>query len=239
NPAAERLTGWSIHEAYGRHLRDVFQVVDPEAHVALLDPVTRCLAEGRFVEFPGERLLMPRASHPISIRDSASPIVNRQGRTVGAVLAFKDVTELRDMEREHSFLTTHDPLTGLFNRRALEARVEAAVTDVRAGSPPASLLLIDIDQFALINDTSGHFAGDQVLKSVAEAITARIPAEAMASRLGGDDFAILLPGVHAEGALGIAQEIRQAIETTRLLFDGRPAEVTLSIGLHTIVESTL
>src|SRR5690606_27886737 len=73
NPAAERLTGWPIHEAYGKHLRDVFQVVDPDTHTMLLDPVTRCLAEGRYVEFPGERMLQPRDGHPVAVRDSASP----------------------------------------------------------------------------------------------------------------------------------------------------------------------
>ncbi|KAB2963472.1 MAG: EAL domain-containing protein [Thermoanaerobaculia bacterium] len=239
NPAAERLTGWSIHEAYGRHLRDVFQVVDPEAHMALLDPVTRCLAEGRYVEFPGERLLMPRASHPVAVRDSASPIVNRQGRTVGAVLAFKDVTELREMEHEHSFLTTHDPLTGLLNRRSLERQVEVAAVEARAGRDKSALLLLDVDQFHLVNDTCGHFAGDQVLKAVAGAIAARSPAAATAGRLGADEFAVILPATRPEAALEVAHGIREAIESAPLVFEGRPTSITVSIGMFTLGETTL
>ena len=161
NPAAERLTGWPIHEAYGKHLRDVFQVIDPETHTMLLDPVTRCLAEGRYVEFPGERMLQPRDGLPVAVRDSASPIVSRQGRTVGAVLAFKDVSELRQMERERSFLSTHDPLTGLLNRKTFEEEVERVVRRVRDGGPAQAVLFLDLDQFKMINDSSGHFAGDE------------------------------------------------------------------------------
>ncbi|KAB2966725.1 MAG: PAS domain S-box protein, partial [Thermoanaerobaculia bacterium] len=238
NPAAERLTGWSIHEAYGRHLRDVFQVVDPETHTALLDPVTRCLAEGRFVEFPGERLLLPRTGHPVAVRDSASPIVNRQGRTVGAVLAFKDVTELRHMERERSFLSTHDPLTGLLNRACFEERVERGVADARAEHLPQSLLLVDIDQFQLINDSCGHFAGDQVLKFAADLVSGHLPAGTAVARLGGDEFAALLPGVAPAHALESAQAIRRAFEDTRFVWEGRSFEVTASVGVAGIHDAT-
>jgi len=238
NPAAERLTGWSINEAYGRHLRDVFQVVDPETHTALLDPVTRCLAEGRFVEFPGERLLLPRAGHPVAVRDSASPIVNRQGRTVGAVLAFKDITDLRHMERERSFLSTHDPLTGLLNRASFEERVERAVLDIRAEHLPQSLLLVDIDQFQLINDSCGHFAGDQVLKFAGDLVQRHLPSGTPLARLGGDEFAALLPGVAPAQALESAQEVRHALEETRFVWEGRSFEITASVGVAGIHETT-
>jgi diguanylate cyclase (GGDEF)-like protein/PAS domain S-box-containing protein len=234
NPAAERLTGWSIHEAYGRHLRDVFQVVDPETHTALLDPVTRCLAEGRFVEFPGERLLLPRTGHPVAIRDSASPIVNRQGRTVGAVLAFKDVSELRHMERERSFLTTHDPLTGLLNRRSFEEQVERAVGENRDDGRPHSLLLLDVDQFHLINDSCGHFAGDQALQAIAGTLGRRLPAGAPAARLGGDEFAALLPGLDSGAALDTAEQIRRDVEATRFAWEGRTFDLTASIGVASV-----
>jgi len=234
NPAAERLTGWAIHESYGRHLRDVFQVVDPDTHTALLDPVTRCLAEGRFVEFPGDRLLLPRTGHPVAIRDSASPIVNRQGRTVGAVLAFKDISELRHMERERSFLTTHDPLTGLLNRRSFEERVESAVEECREQERAHTLLLLDIDQFRLINDSCGHFAGDQALQAIAGTLTRRLPGGAVAGRLGGDEFAALLPELGGGDALETAEQIRREIETTRFSWEGRTFDLTASIGLASL-----
>ena len=238
NPAAERLTGWPIHEAYGRHLRDVFQVVDPETHTALLDPVTRCLAEGRLVEFPGERLLLPRSGHPAVVRDSAAPIVNRQGRTVGAVLAFKDISELRHMEREHSFLTTHDPLTGLLNRRSFEERVAGAVAEAHAERRTHSLLLADLDHFQLVNETCGHFAGDQALRGVAEVLRAGVPAEAELARLGADEFAALLPDTPPSEALALGARLLAALEQLGFSWEGRPVELSAAIGVAAISSTT-
>ncbi|HSM13717.1 MAG TPA: EAL domain-containing protein [Thermoanaerobaculia bacterium] len=239
NPAAERLTHWTIHEAYGRHLRDVFQVVDPETHTALLDPVTRCLAEGRYVEFPGERILLPRSGHPIAIRDSASPIVNRQGRTVGGLLAFKDVSELRQMERERSFLSSHDPLTGLLNRTSFEELVGEAVAEARAESLQHWLLFVDLDQFQLINDTCGHLAGDQALKSAAEQLQRSLPTAATTARHGGDEFVALLRSCDREHALAVAEDLREAFAERRFTWEDRSFETRISIGLAAIGDQTL
>lgn len=238
NPAAERSTGWPIHEAYGKHLRDVFQVIDPDTHTMLLDPVTRCLAEGRYVEFPGERLLQPRDGHPVAVRDSASPIVNRQGRTVGAVLAFKDVTELRQMERERSFMSTHDPLTGLLNRRTFEEEVERAVRRARERRSPQAVFFLDLDQFKLINDTCGHFAGDELLKLTVERLLARLPAGAVFARIGGDEFAALLADSRPAAALELGYGLKRALEQSRFSWEDRVFEISASIGVATIGPDT-
>ena len=238
NPAAERLTGWPIHEAYGKHLRDIFRIVDPESQTALLDPVTRCLSEGRYIEFPGERMLQPRTGHPIAVRDSASPIFNRQGRTVGAVLAFKDVTELRTMERERSFLSTHDPLTGLLNRESFEEEVERAVERARSQRRVHSLLLVEVDQFQLLLDTCGHFAGDESLKHVAERLQSRIPAGALLSRIGTAEFAVLLIDMPPARAHELARGVAEALVRAPYRWQDRPFELTASIGLAAVTETT-
>jgi len=238
NPAAERLTGWPIHEAYGQPLRDVFQVIDPETHTMLLDPVTRCLAEGRYIEFPGERMLQPRDGQPVAVRDSASPIVSRQGRTVGAVLAFKDVSELRQMERERSFLSTHDPLTGLLNRRAFEEEVERAVRQVRDRGRAQAVIFLDLDQFKTINDSSGHFAGDELLKLVAERLRERVTAARALARIGADEFAALVPDAGEERALEAASELKSALERSRFSWEDRVFEISASIGVATATPAT-
>jgi len=236
NPAAERLTGWPIHEAYGKHLRDIFRIVDPESHTALLDPVTRCLSEGRYIEFPGERMLEPRAGHPIAVRDSASPIFNRQGRTVGAVLAFKDVTELRTMERERSFLSTHDPLTGLLNRRSFEEEVERAVVSSRVQRRVHSLVLAEVDQFQLLLDTCGHFAGDEALKHVAELLQSRMPSGATLARLGTAEFAALLVDVAPGRALEFARGLGDTLARAPYRWQDRPFDLTAAIGVAAITD---
>jgi diguanylate cyclase (GGDEF)-like protein/PAS domain S-box-containing protein len=238
NPAAERLTGWPIHEAYGKHIRDVFKVVEPETHAALLDPVSRCLAEGRYVEFPGERLLQPRAGHPIAVADSASPIFNRQGRTVGAVLAFKDVTELRTMERERSFLTTHDPLTGLLNRRSFEAEVSHAVESARGQSRQHALLIGELDQYQLLLDTCGHFAADEALKQFADRLQARLPTGSSLARIGTNEFAALLGDLPIARAIELARELAHNLRRTPLRWQDRPFELSAAIGVAAITDAT-
>lgn len=238
NPAAERLTGWPIHEAYGKHLRDVFQVIDPETHTMLLDPVTRCLAEGRYVEFPGERMLQPRDGQPVAVRDSASPIVSRQGRTVGAVLAFKDVSELRQMEQERSFLSTHDPLTGLLNRKTFEEEVERAVRQVRDDGPAQAVIFLDLDQFKTINDSSGHFAGDELLKLVGERLRGQVTAARALARIGADEFAALVEDADDERALEAARALKAALERARFSWEDRVFEMSVSIGVATATAAT-
>jgi diguanylate cyclase (GGDEF)-like protein/PAS domain S-box-containing protein len=239
NPAAERLSGWPIHEAYGRHIRDVFKVVEPETHAALLDPISRCLAEGRYVEFPGERLLEPRTGHPIAVADSASPIFNRQGRTVGAVLAFKDVTELRTMEREKSFLATHDPLTGLLNRRSFEAEVDRAVESARGQRRQHALLIAELDQFQLLLDTYGHFAADEALKQFADRFQSRLPPGSAIARIGTNEFAALLADQPIAKGLELARDLGEALRKAPLRWQERPFDLTAAIGVAAVSDLTV
>ncbi len=228
NPSAERLTGWPLRETYGRHIRDVVSVVDPETRTPLLDPVGRCLAEGRVVEYPGDRLLQPRSGHPIAVRDSAAPILDRRGRTVGAVLVLRDISELRQMERERLFLTTHDPLTHLLNRQAFELRLDEAVHKALAQQSPLAVVLLDVDQFKLINDSCGHFAGDNLLKLVATTLRSVVPPNAPIARLGEDEFAVFLL---ASDPVPIAERIRYAFSPLKYQWKERRFELTASIGI--------
>ncbi|MFN7942097.1 MAG: EAL domain-containing protein [Thermoanaerobaculia bacterium] len=238
NPAAERLTGWRLHEAYGRHLREVFQVVDPATHTLLLDPVTRCLAEGRYVEFPGERMLQPRNGGPLPVRDSASPILNRNGRATGAVLAFKDISELRSIEQERSFFSKHDPLTGLLNRQAFEDEVESAVASAKQSDLVHVVGYLDLDQFRLINDTCGHFVGDELLKQVVQRLAARLGEDDLLARLGGDEFGFLFRATSLPGALLKAQELRRALQESRFSWQDRVFEILASVGLVPVTEES-
>lgn len=128
-----------------------------------------------------------------------------------------------------------DPLTGLNNRRGLERRADEL--HLRAGGlAGASLLLADIDHFKTINDNYGHLAGDKVIRSVAQIIRANIKGRDIAARLGGEEFAVLLPQTTAEGAAALAEQIRKAVARARIRRAGRDEEagrITLSIGVAT------
>ena len=167
-------------------------MVDEITRQPLADPVARCLAEGRVVESPGHAVLVSRDGKEYSVRDSAAPIYDRSGAALGAVLVFKDVTQLRGMEREMVYLASHDALTGLINRREFEVRLKRAIRGARAERRQHVLLYLDLDEFKVVNDTCGHLAGDEMLKQVTALLRSRVRRSDVLARLGGDEFGVLL-----------------------------------------------
>lgn len=237
NAVAERMTGWAGKSAAGRPLADVYRVIDEATRKPLADPLGVCLGQRRVVELPGSSLLVRRDGREFAIQDSASPIVTADGRLTGAVLVFRDVTHERGMEREVSFLVTHDPLTGLINRHELERRVERVRDRSERGiGGKFAVCCLDLDEFKLVNDTCGYLAGDQLLQQLAERLAAAIPAGATLARLGGDEFAVLLENTEPGRARLVAESLRDVVRGVRFEWDGRPFTVSASIGLVPHVE---
>ncbi|MEN5236833.1 MULTISPECIES: GGDEF domain-containing protein [Pseudomonas] len=128
-------------------------------------------------------------------------------------------------------LAARDPLTALYNRRALEVRAPALFKDV-APERPGALLLIDIDHFKLVNDLHGHGAGDRLLIALSEMIRALLPERSIAARLGGDEFVILLADASRGRIEALAGALRQQFQHTAAHTCATPEAVTLSIGAH-------
>ncbi len=231
NPVAEALTGWRLAEAYGRPVKEIFGIVDADTRAPLGDTVSQCLREVRTVAPPGNRLLLRPDGAEFAVRDSASPIRSRRGDTVGAVLVFKDVTELRGMEREMTYLASYDPLTGLLNRRAFEQRLERALAAMRDEGRPAALCYLDLDEFKVINDTCGHVAGDEMLKQIAALLQWRVPERVSLARLGGDEFGVLIEDRAIEEARQVAEALHREVTSFRFTWHGRTFETHASIGL--------
>ena len=230
NPVAEKLTGRRAEEALGRPLAEVFQVIDEMTRTPLADPVRRCLDEGRVVETPGHALLVSADGQEYSVRDSAAPIHDPDGTAVGAVVVFKDVTQLRGMEREMIYLASHDALTGLINRREFELRLKRAIRNARADGRQHVLLYLDLDEFKAINDTCGHLAGDEMLQQVSALLRTRVRKSDSLARLGGDEFGVLLEDCPIDQARQIAEEIRRTIREFRFRCKEQIFEVGVSIG---------
>lgn len=138
-------------------------------------------------------------------------------------------TERYRREKQIARLAARDPLTALYNRRALEMRAPPLLNGVSAARPGA-LLLIDIDNFKLINDLYGHTAGDRLLISLSEMIRAVLPKDALAARLGGDEFLILLSNASSERIEALASALREQFYLATSQTFATPQAVTLSIG---------
>lgn len=231
NPVAERLTGWSASEAVGKPLEEIFQIVDELTRKPLENPVDLCFRKGRVIELADPALLLRRDGQDFAIRDTVSPMLDDRGKPTGAVLVFKDVTELRGMEREMAYLAHHDPLTGLLNRREFGRVLEAHLETLEPEGTMHALLHLDLDGFKLVNDTLGPVAGDEMLRRIADLLSADLePRDAMA-RVGSDEFAVLFTHVSAEEARERAEHLRNGIEALRFPWRDRTMQLTTSIGL--------
>nr|WP_314526328.1 GGDEF domain-containing protein [uncultured Pseudomonas sp.] len=138
-------------------------------------------------------------------------------------------TERYRREKRMARLAARDPLTALYNRRALEVRSPRLLGEV-ASTRPGALLLIDIDNFKLVNDLYGHTAGDRLLVTLSEIIRSVLPDGALAARLGGDEFVIVLNNASSERIVGLGSTLRDQFQQVAAQTFTTPAAVTLSIG---------
>ncbi len=140
-------------------------------------------------------------------------------------------TERYRREKHIARLAARDPLTALYNRRALEVRATRLLDDVSPARPGA-LLLIDIDNFKQVNDLYGHTAGDRLLVTLSEMIRSVLPEGALAARLGGDEFVILLRNASNEQIVGLGSALREQFHHAAAQSFATPEAVTLSIGAN-------
>ncbi|MEA5465005.1 EAL domain-containing protein [Leptothoe sp. PORK10 BA2] len=231
NPVAETMTGWTTQTAHGRPLVQVFNVINETTREPALNPVDRVLSSGLVTGLANHTVLVRRDGQEFSIEDSAAPILNRQKRLIGVVMVFHDVTQSRSMARELSWQASHDSLTGLHNRRYFETELAVMVTTAVQQNQHHVLCYLDLDQFKVVNDTSGHLAGDELLRQLARLLKRHIRAADRVARLGGDEFGILLTQCPMDQAVNIAEELRQAIADYPFIWQDRVFRVGVSIGL--------
>jgi diguanylate cyclase (GGDEF)-like protein/PAS domain S-box-containing protein len=232
NPAAETLTGSSAREAVGKLLQEIVGLCEEADRRPLTDPVRQTLATGAQVNLSRRALLLSRANGTErSIELSASPIRAASGELTGTVLLLHDVTEMRGLARQMSYQATHDALTGLVNRREFERRATEAIESGHRGDGQHVLCYLDLDRFKVVNDTSGHLAGDSMLREVAKILRDAVRDSDTVGRLGGDEFGMLLIGCPLEKARQIADDVCRAVGEYRFVWKDRIFNIGVSIGL--------
>ncbi len=142
-----------------------------------------------------------------------------------------DITERLGVESRLAWLSDHDTLTGLLNRRRFQEELELIVTAARRHNKTGALLFIDLDHFKYINDTSGHHTGDALLKAVGKVLSNNIEAADVVARLDGDEFAILVRDTDPEGAVQAAADIEQALHNLSFMAGNQALQISASIGI--------
>ncbi|HVY82672.1 MAG TPA: EAL domain-containing protein [Steroidobacteraceae bacterium] len=232
NAAAENLIGVEAGNAIGKLLEEVIGLVDETDRRLLSDPVKQALTTGAPVNLSRRALLLSKTNgSERSIELSASPIRDADREVTGAVILLHDVTELRGLARQMSYQATHDALTGLVNRREFERRLEEAVESGHRGDGQHVLCYIDLDRFKVVNDTSGHLAGDSMLREVAKLLRDAVRDSDTVARLGGDEFGMLLIGCPLEKARQIADDVCRAVADYRFVWKDRIFNIGTSVGL--------
>lgn len=202
NLAAEAVLKYSSGELLGRKLDELFT---PRQRATLTNQFeTRKKGESSTYELTyraptGEKHLL---------MVTATPRFDSKGSFVGSFAVIRDITERKLVEENLRYRSTHDALTGLYNRFFFDEELSRLEENHRQ---PISMLMIDLDGLKAINDTQGHFTGDEVLRRAAQLVRACLRGEDLVARLGGDEFAVLLPNTRPTGMERIIQRIRRLL----------------------------
>ena len=231
NPVAERLTGWVAEDALGQSLDAVLPLISEITRQPVANTTSRCLGEGRSIDLEEGVLLLRRDGTEVPIGDSAAPVRDRSGATVGVVLVIQDESEKRRVGKRLSYEATHDPLTGLINRREFERRLARVLRDSSMADSEDMLLYLDLDRFKLVNDTCGHDAGDDLLRRLSGLLARYMRKRDTLARLGGDEFAVLLEDCPLPEAERIAENLRAEVERCHFEWGGKTFSIATSIGL--------
>ncbi|WP_069998494.1 PAS domain S-box protein [Cellulosilyticum sp. I15G10I2] len=210
NPIAEKLTGWTQADAYGKSFEEVFNIINEHTREKCENPVRKVLETGQNMEIVKHTLLVSKDGTERPIEDSLAPIKNEEGNIKGVVLVFRDFTEKKEKQEAIKYLSFHDQLTGLYNRRFFE---EELIRLDAEKNLPLTLVMLDVNGLKLINDAFGHLIGDKILQRAAAIMRRACRADDIISRIGGDEFVILLPKTTSKEAEWIMNAI--SIETPK------------------------
>ena len=237
NTVAEQLTGWSLREATGRKVGDVFRLAEcKEREQPARD--RRVHGGHGLHDVIGNEQLIRRDGMRFYISSCRSPIRSENGSALGSVIVFHDVTEQMKTAERLSYQACHDELTGLINRREFERFLELALNTAKKNHTRHCLCYIDLDQFKVVNDTCGHVAGDELLRRLAGSLPSLLREFDVFARLGGDEFGLLLEDCSAESAFELAERIRVYVKEHRFMWNGKVFEIGASIGLVEISETS-
>ena len=238
----------SAHEIY-RHLEDAVLVIDEQDRILdcnqaaqrMLAPSAGCIGQRLEVLLPAARVLLSdsaagfrseieQAGRWYDVQMTRLQAMDR--RMHGRMLVWRDISERKQLESDLLRLARTDALTGLSNRRYFQERGEEEVLRARRYGRPLSLVMLDVDYFKCVNDAHGHEAGDRVLQALAVLLQDTLRATDHIGRLGGEEFALLLPEIDAGEASEIGQRLMQNVAAMQVpLDDGQVIIITISAGV--------
>ena len=234
NKGAEKLTGYSSEEVVGRACNDnLLKHTDDSGRLLCLGgcPLQQTMLDGQRYEH--DVYLRHKLGHNVAVSVRSAPITNRQGEIIGAVEIFHDISAKKRIERrvgELEGLVYLDALTGVPNRRYLELKVHQAVQEAALFDRQFGVMMIDLDDFKLVNDRHGHDIGDLVLKTLSKTLNQSLRSSNVMGRWGGEEFLVIVSGTTTEGLRAYAERCRKDIAWVKVPAPGGEVQLTASIG---------
>ncbi len=226
NTVAQKLTGWTQEEAVGKAYKDVFLLSHENENEEITDPVQAVFNTDRIQEMENSARLTSKDGQRYNLEDSAAPVKDENGTTVGVVLVFRDVTYKKEQRKKIEYLSYHDSLTGLYNRRFFEESLMRLDTQRNL---PVSIIMGDVNGLKLTNDIFGHAFGDVLLQKVSEVFSRTCRADDIIARWGGDEFVVLLPKTTENEANGVMNRIKEEFAKVQV----KAIKGSISLGSHT------
>ena len=229
NEQAEELFGYPREELIGEQVELLVPERCRARHVALRDaflaaPMTRAMGRG------ADLLVVRKDGRELPVEITVGVLETDAGVLVSA--AVRDISERKRFESQLQHLADHDDLTGLVNRRRFDEELKREIARTRRYGSVGSVLAIDIDHFKYVNDSLGHSAGDALIAAVAETLQTRLRETDVIARIGGDEFAVILPGVDEHGARLVASDLLDAVRRgIRVDLPRTLRQITASIGV--------
>jgi diguanylate cyclase (GGDEF)-like protein/PAS domain S-box-containing protein len=238
NRAAARALNLSQKDAIGKPLNEVLSHWKNQAERFL------------WAEYSWDEIYIPEERRFFEL--TASPIQAKNGETIGRVVLLHDITERKLAEEKlretHADLQAYvqkiemlqtdlreqairDSVTGLYNRRFLEESLERLLHQAGDRDRPVGVIFLDIDHFKLFNDTSGHAAGDLMLRTLAQQMLLLTRPTDLVCRYGGEEFVVVLPDAPLSAAVDRAEKIRQAVAAQQIEFEEKTLSMTVSVGV--------
>ncbi len=238
NHSAAAMLGYTPNELLGK---DVHRLIHHSREDGTPIPRESCFTQRALGENAAFRadddVLWRKDSTYFPVQYSANPI-HEDGRVTGAVVVFRDIAEQRAVARRMDYLASHDPLTGLVNRRELERRLQRVVDAARDEQSEHVICYLDLDQFKIVNDSCGHVAGDELLRQLSALLQSKVRKSDTIGRLGGDEFGLLFESCPVDRALTLVDDLREVVRDYRFVWEEKTFTVGVSVGVVAIDADT-
>ncbi len=232
NEAVTRLTGFNAEKLYQSNLHYLLHSHEGNASMKLVEcPMFLTALNGE--TYDADEEFRTRTGQLMPVVVTSRPLMEG-GQVTGVVTVFRDISERKEQEQRLQELATTDPLTGLSNRRAFMERLHEELQLHQRLQYSSSLLMVDFDHFKEINDRHGHQTGDLVLQHFARVARDCLRQTDLIGRLGGEEFAIFLPGTGLKGATHLAELLRERMENSPTTVENDEIAMTVSIGVTTL-----